>query len=126
MTQRRVGLTDEQMNRLAPIHQRFEAQRRNITRQERETRLSLRDALRDSTQANQSQVSGYLDRLVELQHQRSDLLDQEQKELAQFMTPVQRARYTALQEQVRRRIEQLLRQRQAASGDSGTPAPSRL
>jgi hypothetical protein len=87
--------------------------------------LALRDALRDSTHANQSQVSGYLDQLVELQHQRSDLVDQEQKELAQFMTPVQRARYTALQEQVRRRVEQLQRQRQAASGDSGTAAPPR-
>lgn len=126
MTQRRVGLTDAQMNRLAPIHQRFEGQRRNITREERQTRLALRDALRDSTHADQSRVSGYLDRLVELQHQRSDLLDQEQKELAQFMTPVQRARYTALQEQVRRRVEQLVRKRQAAVGDSGAPAPSRF
>lgn len=124
-TQRRVGLTDAQMNRLAPIHQRFEAQRRNITREERHTRLALRDALRDSTHADQSRVSGYLDRLVELQHQRSDLLDQEQKELAQFMTPIQRARYTALQEQVRRRVDQLRRQRQAAAGDSGAPAPPR-
>jgi hypothetical protein len=119
MTQRRVGLSDAQMDRLAPIHQRFESQRRTITREERQTRLALRDALRDSTHADQKQVSGYLDRLVQLQHQRSDLVDQEQKELAQFMTPVQRARYTALQEQVRRRVEQLVRQRQGVAGDSG-------
>lgn len=123
MTQRRVGLTDAQMNQLAPIHQRFESQRRAITREERQTRLALRDALRDSTHADQAQVSGYLDRLVQLQHQRSDLLGQEQKELSQFMTPVQRARYTALQEQVRRRVEQLARQRQAGAADSGAVAP---
>jgi hypothetical protein len=125
MTKRRVGLTDAQMSRLAPVHQRFERQRRAITQEERQTRVALRDALRDSTRADQAQISGYLDRLVQLQRQRADLLDQEQKELGQFMTPLQRARYTALQEQVRRRVEQLARQNAAARLDSGTVSPSR-
>jgi periplasmic protein CpxP/Spy len=127
MTQRRVGLTDAQMNRLAPVHQRFEAQRRSLTREERQTRVALRDALRDSTHADQAQVGGYLDHLVQLQRQRADLVEQEQRELAQFMTPVQRARYTALQEQVRQRIQQLARQNRAAggldSGVTGRPRP---
>jgi hypothetical protein len=47
---------------------------------------------------------------VQLQRQRVELFAQEQRDLAQFMTPLQRARYTALQEQVRRRVEQLRRQ----------------
>lgn len=114
MTRTRVGLSEAQMNQLVPVNQRFEAQRRAIQREERETRLSLRDALRDSTHADQSRITGYLDKLVQLQHQRVDLLEQEQRDLAEFMTPLQRARYTALQEQVRRRIEQLLRQNRAA------------
>ena len=109
MTRRRVGLTDPQMNQLIPINQRFEGQRRAILRQERETRLALRDAMRDSAQVDQGKITGYLDKLVQLQHQRVDLIEQEQKDLAQFMTPLQRARYTALQEQVRRRVEQMLR-----------------
>jgi hypothetical protein len=41
------------------------------------------------------------------------------------MTPVQRARYTALQEQVRRRIEQLARQNAGARADSGAGGPPR-
>ena len=109
MTRRRVGLTDPQMNQLIPINQRFEGQRRAILRQERETRLALRDAMRDSAQVDQGKITGYLDKLVQLQRQRVDLIEQEQKDLAQFMTPLQRARYTALQEQVRRRVEQMLR-----------------
>lgn len=121
MTRRRVGLSPEQMNRLVPINQRFETQRRAIQRQERETRLALRDAMRDSTQVDQSRITSYLDKLVELQHQRVDLVGQEQKELATFMTPLQRARYMALQEQVRRRIEQMLRQRRRAAADSSLP-----
>jgi hypothetical protein len=123
MTRKRVGLSDAQMNRLVPVNQRFETQRRAIQRQERETRVALRDALRDSTQADQSRITGYLDKLVQLQRQRVDLLGQEQHDLAEFMTPLQRARYTALQEQVRRRIEQLLRQNRAARDTTLGRAP---
>jgi protein CpxP len=117
MTRRRVGLTDAQMNQLVPINRRFDTQRRSLQRQERETRVALRDAMRDSTKADQAMITGYLDKLVQLQHQRADLIEQEQKDLAQFMTPLQRARYTALQEQVRRRVDQL-RRRNGVSADS--------
>jgi len=125
MTRRRVGLTDAQMNQLVPVNRRFEQQRRQLQRQERETRLSLRDAMRDTAQVDQSRITGYLDKLVQLQHQRADLIEQEQRDLAQFMTPLQRARYTALQEQVRRRVEQLLRRNGANADSSATrnPAP---
>lgn len=122
VTRRRVGLTDAQMNRLMPINQRFETERRGIQRQERETRLALREAMRDSTHADQARITGYLDKLVDLQRQRVELVSREQRDLAEFMTPLQRARYTALQEQVRRRIEQMARQNRAR-GDSVANAP---
>jgi hypothetical protein len=118
MTRRRVGLSDAQMTQLVPINQRFEVQRRGIQRQERDTRLALRDAMRDSTHADQARITGYLDKLVELQRQRVELIAQEQRDLAGFMTPLQRARYTALQEQVRRRIEQMVRQKRAKADTS--------
>ena len=117
MTRRRVGLNDTQMNQLVPVNRRFEQQRRQLQRQERETRLSLRDAMRDTARVDQTRISGYLDKLAQLQRQRIDLFEQEQKDLAQFMTPLQRARYTALQEQVRRRVEQL-RRRNALGADT--------
>jgi Spy/CpxP family protein refolding chaperone len=66
--------------------------------------------MRDSSQSDQGKITEYLDQLVQLQRQRVELFAQEQRDLAQFMTPLQRARYTALQEQVRRRVEQLRRQ----------------
>lgn len=122
MTRRRVGLTDAQMNQLVPVNQRFETQRRNLQRQERQTRLALRDAMRDSSQSDQGKISGYLDQLVQLQQQRVELFAQEQRDLAQFMTPLQRARYTALQEQVRRRVEQL-RRRNGVAADSTLAKP---
>ena len=122
MTRRRVGLSDAQMNQLVPVNRRFETQRRDLQRQERQTRLALRDAMRDSTQADQSKITGYLDQLVQLQKQRVELFAQEQRDLAEFMTPLQRARYTALQEQVRRRVEQMRRQK-ALLADSALAKP---
>jgi hypothetical protein len=123
MTRRRVGLTDEQMNRLVPVNRRFEVERGGIQREERETRVALREALRDSSSADQGRISGYLDKLVQLQRRRVDLVDAEQRELAQFMTPAQRARYTALQEQLRNRITQMRRRNRAAGGGNPGAAP---
>ena len=121
VTRQRVGLTDEQMKRLVPVNQRFTTQRRAIQRQERQTRLALRDAIRDSSQVDQAKITEYLDRLLDLQRQRVELLAQEQKDLAEFMTPLQRAKYTALQEQVRQRIDQMRRRRMAADTTSSLP-----
>jgi len=124
VTRQRVGLTDEQMRRLVPVNQRFTTQRRGIQRQERQTRVALRDAIRDSSQADQAKITEYLDRLVDLQRQRVELLAQEQKDLAEFMTPLQRAKYTALQEQVRQRIDQMRRQKRAST-DTTFALPSK-
>lgn len=124
VTRQRVGLTDEQMKRLVPVNQRFTAQRRAIQRQERQTRVALRDAIRDSSQADQAKITEYLDKLLDLQRQRVELLAQEQKDLAEFMTPLQRAKYTALQEQVRQKIDQMRRQNRPPA-DTTLPSPSR-
>lgn len=121
VTRERVGLTDEQMKRLVPVNQRFTMQRRAIQRQERQTRVALRDAIRDSSQVDQAKITEYLDRLLDLQRQRVELLAQEQKDLAEFMTPLQRAKYTAIQEQVRQRIDQMRRQSRAADSSAGLP-----
>ena len=58
-------------------------------------------------------MAAALDRVLQLQRQRLDLMADEQKDLAGFLTPVQRAKYAALQEQIRRRVENARRQRAA-------------
>jgi hypothetical protein len=88
-------------------------------------KFALRDAMRDSTNAHQARITSYLDKLVELQRQRVELVAREQRDLAEFMTPLQRARYTALQEQVRRRIEQMVRQNRGPADSAFAPPPGR-
>lgn len=111
VTKERVGLTDDQMSKLGRTSQKFEAQRRSLNQQERAQRTELRSQIMAGDRADQNRVAASLDTLLRLQRQRLDLQAQEQSELATFMSPLQRAKYAALQEQVRRRVEALRRER---------------
>jgi len=101
-----VGLSEDQMRRLAPLTQKHERQRRELQQAERRARVTLQSELRSATPDTAS-VSRQLDALLDVQRRRMQLIEAEHRELATVMTPVQRARYLALQEQVRRRVEQL-------------------
>ena len=107
LTQDRVGLTDAQMAKLEVANAKFAPQLAQVAAQERETRRQLRQEMTASGQPNQQKVSDLLDASLQLQKQRISIVESEQKELARFMTPVQRARYGALQQQFRRRAQEL-------------------
>ena len=116
VTKNRVGLTDEQMTRLAATSRPFETQRRQLAVQERTERLALRREILAGEKANQERVAASLDRVLDLQRRRAQLQIEEQRALAAFMTPVQRAKYAALQEQLRRRADNLRGQRPRPPG----------
>jgi Spy/CpxP family protein refolding chaperone len=111
ISKQRIGFTDDQMQRLEETTRRFDVRRRALFQDERAQREILRAEILADTRADQGRVSTALDRLLQLQRQRVDLLGEEQRELATFMTPIQRAKFGALQEQVRRRVEALRRER---------------
>jgi hypothetical protein len=111
IAKQRIGLTDEQMARLEQTNRRFDERRRALAMDERSQRLALREELMADARADQDRVAKALDRIQQIRRQRVDLEIEEQREFATFMTPVQRAKYAALQEQVRRRVEALRRQR---------------
>lgn len=121
ITQQRIGLTDAQMRQLGQASGRFDERRRALVQEERVQRQTLRRELRADSAADQAAVAAALDRLHELQRQRLDLQVEEQRAFAAFMTPVQRAKYAALQEQVRRRVEMLRRQRPGERGVAELP-----
>src|SRR3954466_45213 len=114
LAQQRIGLSDAQMSQLEQSNARFAPQLGQVAAQERETRRQLRLEL-TSTAPNQQHVGVLLDQSLQLQKQRISLVEQEQKDLARFMTPVQRARYIALQQQFRRRADELTRKNQGGA-----------
>ncbi|HEV2016778.1 MAG TPA: hypothetical protein VGQ98_00590 [Gemmatimonadaceae bacterium] len=109
VAQRRLGLTDAELTQLAQSNARFAPQQNQLVMQERETRRQLRVEMTAGNQANQQRVSDLLDNAMRLQKQRIALVEAEQKDLARFLTPVQRAGYLSLQAQVRRRAQELAR-----------------
>ena len=111
VVRRQLQLTDDQYAQLQAVNRKYEAPRRSLNQRERYLRLSLRGELELGDKADQSKVAGYLDQLTDVQQSRLQLFREEQKDLSGFLTPVQRAKYAALQEQVRRRVTQM-RQRQ--------------
>jgi hypothetical protein len=119
ITKNRVGLSDEQMAKLAQTGRGFDQQRRQLAAEERQQRQLLRRQILAGSAADQAQVATALDRVLSIQRQRIDLQIEEQRRFAEFMTPVQRARYAALQEQLRRRAEKLRGQRVNADSTLG-------
>lgn len=107
---RELGLNDDQMRRLQATNRRFEGQRRALFEQEREVRTGLRDEMASGDTTRNAQVSALLDQMLGLQRKRLELLEAEQKELATFLTPIQRARYFGMEEQIRRRVMEMREQ----------------
>jgi Spy/CpxP family protein refolding chaperone len=106
-----VGLTDAQMTQLAETNRSFDARRRTLAAQERAERQALRREALAGKQADQPRIAASIDNVLRIQRERIDLQIEEQRALSAFMTPLQRAKYAALQEQLRRRADGLRRQR---------------
>ncbi len=110
MIQRQLGLTDEQTRKLSATSRKFEMQHRDLFVRERQARAGLREELDLGDTTRQAQVSRLLDQMLQVQKQRVELVEAEQRELATFMTPQQRARYFGMQEQIRRRVDEMREQ----------------
>ena len=122
IVKQRLGLTDAQMTRLQATNKQFEGQRSDLLMRERSVRRELRQQIMSGDSADQNRVSQLLDQAMQLERQRLDLQQSEQRELAKFLTPVQRAKLFGLQAELRRRAQQM-RNRQLQG--QGTLPPGR-
>jgi Spy/CpxP family protein refolding chaperone len=101
----RLALTDEQAVRLREVNRRFAQERVRILREEFRTRRELRQALGPVDSTRPPETARLLDALLDLQRQRLDVQRREQQALAEFLSPEQRARYLALMDELRRRVQ---------------------
>jgi len=128
VVRRRLNLNDAQMRQLGQVNDRFERERMLLLRDERRVRQALRAEVLAGDSADQTKVANLLDQALKIQRQRLDLTEREQRDLATFMTPLQRARYFGIQDELRRRMEEIRQQRQqrrlgAPAPGSGPPLP---
>lgn len=118
---RQLSLSEDQMRKLQSVDLKYERQRVALLRDERQARLGLKGAMDDTTSVDQAKVEGYLSQLVKAQRTRADLLEGEQKELAGFLNPLQRAKYFAMKERLNRRMQELAQD--GGRGPLGPPPP---
>lgn len=137
MMRENLGLDEQQLARLDASLRTFEGRRMALLREERRARMALRGAMggeiagRGAASAgsagataaapDDARIAAALDSLVAIQRRRIDLIEEEQRHLATFLTPLQRARYFALQENLRR----LLEERSGGPGPGGRPGARR-
>jgi hypothetical protein len=116
-----LNLDQPKMRQLNQTEQRFNRERADLTRSERETRVAMKTALDDTTNRDPHKIDQYINQLVQIQHQRADLVESEQKELSTFLTPVQRLQYLSLKEQLDQRLREI--NKAAAAERRGGPPP---
>lgn len=124
---KQLNLNDQQMRNLNQVNVKYDRQRAEVFRDERQARLGLKAAMEDTTATDQNtRVDQQLNLLVQAQRRRADLFESEQKELAGFLTPLQRARFTVMQERLAAQLQKLGRD---ATPDGppppDTPTPER-
>lgn len=121
VVQQRLQLTDEQAARLRETSMRYAEQRKALLRDERDARSTVRDEVARGPAADQARVQGALDRVYAIQQQRSELAASEQRDLAAFLTPTQRAQFAGMQERAFRAAQEIRQRRDAAGTAQGRP-----
>ncbi len=116
-----LGLNDEQVRRLSATNRQFEGQRRQLFEQERRVRVELRAAIELGDSTQNARIGPMLDRTMQIQRERLTLQEAEQKELATFLTPLQRAKLFGMEEQMRRRMTEMRESGNRPDGPQGGP-----
>jgi hypothetical protein len=117
-----LKLDPPKMRHLNQTEQSFTRQRNELNLSERQTRQALAAAMQDST-PDQGKIDGYINQLIQAQRKRADLVEAEQKELSSFLTPMQRAQYLALNQQLQARMRQFNQAGRGVPPDGPPPEP---
>ena len=106
-----AGLSDEQLARHREIVRRSFTGRDEVQAQERELWRALEDQMRPGVAADEDSVSRLIDTLIAFPARLVDQARAEQREYAEFLTPVQRAQLLLLQRRFQNAIEQIMHRR---------------
>lgn len=111
-----AGLTDEQYGKVQTVVRGAFERRRAIQERQRALVQELEAQMRPGVAANPDSVTALLDRLLQIQGEEVDQARAEQRELAQFLTPVQRAQFVLAFTRLEQQIDQVVRRRMGGPG----------
>lgn len=125
MVKERLQLTDAHAQQLQETEGRFDLRRRDLMQREQRLRRDLRQQLSPGVAADQQRVGSLLDQIMAVHRERVTITEQEQRDLARFLTPIQRAKYLGLQAELRNRIERMRQGGRGARPGAAQRAPGR-
>jgi len=106
-----LNLTSDQAAKLGATQERFGARRRAPLRQQAERRRALEDQMEPGVAANADSVKRLMDGMQAGRTAMLKIEQDEDREMAGYLTPVQRARYQQMREQLMRRVTEMRAQR---------------
>ena len=118
-----LGLSDEQATKLKATQDRFGERRRALLRRQAERRRALQLQMRPGVQADADSVRKLMDALQAGRGEMLKLEQDEDREMAGYLTPVQRAQYQMLRQRLIERIQQVRRERGGLRGPGGGARP---
>ncbi len=109
--QEQLRLTPDQATKLRASQERFGTQRRTLMRAQLARRMALEDQMQPGVAANADSVRKLMDANQAGRAQMLKLDQDEDREMAGYLTPVQRARYQQMREGLMRRVMEMRAQR---------------
>jgi hypothetical protein len=103
--QEQLGLNNQQTTRLKATSQTFGTRRRELRQREHQVREALWNQLQPGVAANADSVNKLTETMTELKLRSAQTARDEMKELATFLSPVQRARLLLMREQFHERVK---------------------
>ncbi len=110
--QANLGLTDEQAVKLRATFNTYAPKRRAMEQELRTIKRGLQGQLRPGIAANADSVSTLVDRLLATKVTYAQSFVDENRDMAKYLTPVQRAQFQVMRERLMARIEEIQQQRQ--------------
>ena len=104
-----LGLSPDQAVKFDTAQSRAWAQRRQYMLDRRRINMALQEQMRPGVAANSDSVSKLLDARRQVTQSLFKVDDQEDREMAGFLSPVQRAQYQEFRQRFRERIAEVMR-----------------
>jgi hypothetical protein len=111
-----LGLNDDQMTKLRATNERYGPRRRQLIREWLGYELALRRQMRPGVAANSDSVRIYMDGQQRVRAAQLALDQDVDKEMASYLTPVQRAQYHMMWRNFLQRVNELRQGRQNRLG----------
>src|SRR3954467_3183766 len=94
--QQELGLTNEQTTKLRATSQQFGTRRRQLHTRYRALRQALRQQLQPGVAAKEDSVARLTDAIIDLRIASAQATRDEMRDVAKYLTPVQRARFLVM------------------------------